>query len=88
LDQLGSCKDTPFFRPFYIGAPKGPFLPGLSSVVDWITTNILSVVRKMSRYYRDQAGSVVNRPGGSGSVIQDYGYADPDPEKYLQLFRV
>jgi hypothetical protein len=23
------CKDTPFFRPFYIGARKGPFLPGL-----------------------------------------------------------
>jgi hypothetical protein len=32
LDQLERrhCKDTPFFRPFYIGAPKGPFLPGLS----------------------------------------------------------
>ncbi len=31
LDQLEMryCKDTPFFRPFYIGAPKGPFLPGL-----------------------------------------------------------
>jgi hypothetical protein len=31
LDQLERryCKDTPFFRPFYIGAPKGPFLPGL-----------------------------------------------------------
>jgi hypothetical protein len=39
----------------------------------------------MSSYYRDQAGSVVNRPGGSGSVIQDYGSADPDPEKYLQI---
>ena len=28
LDQLERryCKDTPFFRPFYIGAPKGPFL--------------------------------------------------------------
>ncbi len=23
------CKDTPFFRPFYIWAPKGPFLWGL-----------------------------------------------------------
>jgi hypothetical protein len=33
LDQLERrhCKDTPFFRPFYIGAPKGPFLPGLKS---------------------------------------------------------
>jgi hypothetical protein len=32
LDQLERrhCKDTPFFRPFYIGAPKGPFLWGLS----------------------------------------------------------
>jgi hypothetical protein len=32
LDQLERrhCKDTPFFRPFYIGAPKGPFLPGLN----------------------------------------------------------
>jgi hypothetical protein len=32
LDQLERryCKDTPFFRPFYIRAPKGPFLPGLS----------------------------------------------------------
>jgi hypothetical protein len=31
LDQLERryCKDTPFFRSFYIGAPKGPFLPGL-----------------------------------------------------------
>jgi hypothetical protein len=31
LDQLERryCKDTPFFRPFYIRAPKGPFLPGL-----------------------------------------------------------
>jgi hypothetical protein len=31
LDQLERryCKDTPSFRPFYIGAPKGPFLPGL-----------------------------------------------------------
>jgi hypothetical protein len=28
LDQLERryCKDTPFFRPFYIGAAKGPFL--------------------------------------------------------------
>jgi hypothetical protein len=28
LDQLERrhCKDTPFFRPIYIGAPKGPFL--------------------------------------------------------------
>jgi hypothetical protein len=36
LDQLERryCKDTPFFRPFYIGAPKGPFLPGLSASVD------------------------------------------------------
>jgi hypothetical protein len=35
LDQLERryCKDTPFFRPFYIGAPKGPFLPGLSMSV-------------------------------------------------------
>jgi hypothetical protein len=34
LDQLERryCKDTPFFRPFYIGAPKGPFLPGLRLV--------------------------------------------------------
>jgi hypothetical protein len=32
MDQLERryCKDTPFFRPFYIGAPKGPFLPGLT----------------------------------------------------------
>jgi hypothetical protein len=31
LDQLERrhCKDTPYFRPFYIGAPKGPFLWGL-----------------------------------------------------------
>jgi hypothetical protein len=36
LDQLERryCKDTPFFRPFYIGAPKGPFLPGLS-ITTW-----------------------------------------------------
>jgi hypothetical protein len=28
LDQLEKrhCKDTPFFRPFYIGVRKGPFL--------------------------------------------------------------
>jgi hypothetical protein len=34
LDQLEKrhCKDTPFFRPFYIGAPKGPFLWGLRNV--------------------------------------------------------
>jgi hypothetical protein len=34
LDQLERryCKDTPFFRPFYIGAPKGPFLPGLKQI--------------------------------------------------------
>jgi hypothetical protein len=33
LDQLERrhCKDTPFFRAFYIGAPKGPFLWGLRS---------------------------------------------------------
>jgi hypothetical protein len=32
LDQLERryCKDTPFFRPFYIGVAKGPFLPGLN----------------------------------------------------------
>ncbi len=32
LDQLERrhCKDTPFFRPFYIRAPKGPFLWGLN----------------------------------------------------------
>jgi hypothetical protein len=42
LDQLERryCKDTPFFRPFYIGAPKGPFLPGLKLIfftpkTDW-----------------------------------------------------
>ncbi len=31
LDQLERrhCKETPFFRPFYIRAPKGPFLRGL-----------------------------------------------------------
>jgi hypothetical protein len=28
-----------------------------------------------------QAGSVINRP--PGSVIQDYGFADPDPEKNI-----
>jgi hypothetical protein len=35
LDQLERryCKDTPFFRPFYIGVPKGPFLPGLTDSV-------------------------------------------------------
>ncbi len=35
LDQLERrhCKDTPFFRPFYIGAPKGPFLWGLRRFV-------------------------------------------------------
>jgi hypothetical protein len=35
LDQLERrhCKDTPFFRPFYIGAPKGPFLPGLKKYI-------------------------------------------------------
>ncbi len=35
LDQLERryCKDTPFFRPFYIGAPKGQFLPGLTNCV-------------------------------------------------------
>ncbi len=27
--EIRHCKDTPFFRPFYIGAPKGPFLWGL-----------------------------------------------------------
>jgi hypothetical protein len=34
LDQLERrhCKDTPFFRPFYIGAPKGPFWWGLNKV--------------------------------------------------------
>jgi hypothetical protein len=40
LDQLERryCKDTPFFRPFYIGAPKGPFLPGLmtGSRASWL----------------------------------------------------
>jgi hypothetical protein len=37
LDQLERryCKDTPFFRPFYIGAPKGPFLPGLMDSTVW-----------------------------------------------------
>ncbi len=32
LDQLERrhCKDIPFFRPFYIGAPKGPFLWGFN----------------------------------------------------------
>jgi hypothetical protein len=36
LDQLERrhCKDTPFFRPFYIGAPKGPFLPGLRKIME------------------------------------------------------
>ena len=34
LDQLERrhCKDTPFFRPFYIRAPKGPFLWGLINI--------------------------------------------------------
>ncbi len=33
LDQLERrhCKDTPFLRPFYNGAPKGPFLWGLKT---------------------------------------------------------
>ena len=33
LLERSYCKDTPFFRPFYIGAPKGPFLPGLTGTV-------------------------------------------------------
>ncbi len=34
LDQLERrhCKDTPYFRPFYIGATNRPFLWGLNSV--------------------------------------------------------
>ncbi len=44
LDQLERrhCKDTPFFRPFYIGAPKGPFLWGLrSSWTEYYTSHFL-----------------------------------------------
>ncbi len=35
LDQLERrhCKDTPFFRIFYIGARKGPFLWGLNKIL-------------------------------------------------------
>jgi hypothetical protein len=43
LDQLERrhCKDTPYFRPFYIGAPKGPFLWGLNSYVNFLLKNTL-----------------------------------------------
>jgi hypothetical protein len=40
-----------------------------------------SVAAKMFRYDPDRAGSVINCPPGSrksGSVIQDYGFTDPD----------
>ena len=36
---------------------------------------------KMVRYDPDPAGSVINWPTGSGSVIQIYGSADPDPKE-------
>ncbi len=41
LDQLERrhCKETPFFRPFYIGAPKGPFLWGLTSCF-WLSLEV------------------------------------------------
>jgi hypothetical protein len=48
LDQLERrhCKDTPYFRPFYIAAPKGPFLWGLKKPknydhrINWSKSNI------------------------------------------------
>jgi hypothetical protein len=45
LDQLERrhCKDTPYFRPFYIGATNRPFLGGLKKGLHnaiWSTTRI------------------------------------------------
>ena len=37
----------------------------------------------MSGY--DLARSVINWPPGSGSVIQDYGYADPDAKEIFTI---
>ncbi len=35
----------------------------------------------MSRWHPDPAASLINLPHRSGSVILDYGFADPDPKK-------
>jgi hypothetical protein len=52
LDQLERrhCKDTPFFRPFYIGAPKGPFLPGLRvpNQTSLIKSSVATVQKSLS----------------------------------------
>ncbi len=43
FDQLERrhCKDTPYFRPFYIGAPNRPFLWGLTqSMVGWFFSKL------------------------------------------------
>jgi hypothetical protein len=49
LDQLERrhCKDTPYFRPFYIGAPKGPFLWGLRFImlsIRWPKKNSITCI--------------------------------------------
>jgi hypothetical protein len=38
----------------------------------------------MSRLYLDPAGSVINWPLASGSVIYSYGSSDPDQKEYLR----
>jgi hypothetical protein len=40
-----------------------------------------TMATEMSNWYRYPAGSVINWPPGSGSLIQDYGSADPDPKE-------
>jgi hypothetical protein len=62
LDQLERryCKDTPFFRPFYIGAPKGPFLPGLSTEREYKEDYIFSLVRIFSIFSAPSSSQSAN----------------------------
>jgi hypothetical protein len=57
LDQLERrhCKDTPYFRPFYIGAPKGPFLWGLTEIctlsVLILNFNVFSIYDSIEQFW-------------------------------------
>ncbi len=60
LDQLERrhCKDTHFFRPFYIGAPKGPFLWGLKKTILYSTLVLKNPYKKSAK--QENSGLFMN----------------------------
>ncbi len=76
LDQLERkpCKDTPFFRPFYIGgAPKGPFLWGLTIHQEFFSIDACQQTKSFQHFIiNEQIISVDGDQETKGSPTDDY----------------